>query len=92
MRTKTAKKNNIPKARAITNDPYVVWLFSLVFLTFNGMEVVETGKDKQQQYNNTCIINGTISCALNTQNPSFHIFTYWYFPLLFGENTKFLDN
>ena len=49
MRTKTAKKNNIPKARAITNDPYVVWLFSLVFLTFRGMEVVETGKDKQQQ-------------------------------------------
>lgn len=82
MRTKTAKKNNIPKARAITNDPYVVWLFSLVFLTFRGMEVVETGKDKQQQYNN----------ALHTQNPSFHIFTYWYFPLLFGENTKFLDN
>ena len=32
---------------------------------------------------------GTIPCALNAQNPSFYIFTYWYFPLLFGENTKF---
>ena len=47
MRTRTAKKNKIPKPRAITNDPYVVWLFSLVFLIFIGIEVVETGKDKQ---------------------------------------------
>ena len=79
MRTKTAKKNNIPKARAITNDPYVVWLFSLVFLTFRGMEVVETGKDKQQQYNNTCTINGhNFLCIKHTKSfiPHFHFLVF----------------
>ena len=73
MRTKTAKKNNIPKARAITNDPYVVWLFSLVFLTFSGTEVVETGKDKQRQYNNTCTINGhNFLCIEHTETFILH--------------------
>ena len=79
MRTKTAKKNKIPKARAITNDPYVVWLFSLVFFTFSGMEVVETGKDKQQRYNKTCIINRhNFLCIKHTKSfiPHFHLLVF----------------
>lgn len=37
----TAKKNKMPKPRAITSDPLVVWLLlSLGFLIASGAEVV----------------------------------------------------
>lgn len=65
MSTKTAKKNKIPNASAITSDPVVVWLSSsLIFSSFERKEVVgtmrnETRKDVKKTIN--AIFTGNIA-------------------------------